>query len=116
MATTKNRIISPSEQVPSLLAKSGRAATDGVPLRWLETLVKSSLAAIPTEAERNTALVFGTEHLIVRYDDTLTPEEQTRDDLEEARNVLAEIKALLPREGEPLSAQALAQIRAHLGG
>lgn len=116
MNSTKTRHLYPNgSEFPSLLASGGKNPADGVPLRWLESLVKECLRRIPTEGERNSALVFGMEHLRVTYIDELTPEEQMRDELADLSRKLAAVQSLLPRQGETMTAEQVAALREALG-
>ena len=96
---TKTRHIYPTPDVPSLHAKSGRHPSEPVPLRWLESLVSSVLAAIPTESERNSAMVSGVEHLRVVYTDELTPAETMADELAELRAAMTKLRGLVRPDG-----------------
>ena len=111
MPTPKTLTIYPSQNVPSMHAKSGRAPGEGVPLRWLEALVQDIHAQIPNEQERNTCTLYGAEQLRVEYQHTLSPEEALTErvrDLEERRR---EARGLLPRQGEPLRPEELARLQ-----
>ncbi len=84
-----------------LFTSSGRDPSDGVPLRWLESLVQQMEAQVPDEQERKTMTVYGAEHLTVQYDHALTVEESLQEALAEQRLILAKVKDILPlRPGE----------------
>lgn len=118
MTASKIRHLYPTQQLPSLLAKSGRSASEGVPLRWLEAMVQECLGAIGTnEQERNSAVVYGTEHLRVTFEDQLTAEEQLRDRLEATEAKLrAAIGSIQALRGGPMTADEVKLLLQSLEG
>ncbi len=96
--------IYPTERLPSLLAKSGRSPTDGVPFRWLESLVQSIRAAITDDAEEATCMMYGTEHLVAVFDHTLEPLEVAQRENEALRRRIASALAIVENDG--LTAEA----------
>jgi hypothetical protein len=91
----KLRQLSPSVDIPTLQAQSGRQMERGVPLGWLNSLVASCRAACASEQEADQAIVYGTEHLVITVDHALTPEEETTERLTRAEQKLASIEHLL---------------------
>jgi hypothetical protein len=116
----KIRTIYPTVQVPGLITKMGRRPEDGVPLRALEVAISDAIGAIRsaggTDAEVDSAVVYGTEALRVDFTDQLTPEEVVRDRLAEMEAVIGQVRPLLGRRGEPLPAEVADQIRRLAGG
>lgn len=114
--TTKTRLIYPTPEVPSLHSKSGRTPSEPVPLRWLESLVTDIRAAIPTEAERDSVMLYGADGLHATYTDELTPSEAMADKLAAQDAALREISGLLQGDGEALTPELLRRIRILAGG
>ena len=71
---------------------------DGIPFRWLTSLVEKARAAVPDDEEAS-CVVLGAQGLTFRYEHTLTPTEQLQATIAEMQRTAAEIKALLPIEG-----------------
>lgn len=101
----------PTATFPSLLGKAGRSPSEGVPFRWLETLVQEIKARIPDEEEQKTCMVYGTEALRAEYNHTLSPVEALTERVEDLEARRREAKGLLPREGETLRPEELARLR-----
>ena len=113
MSSSKLRVLYPTLEFQSLTA--GRDPSEGVPLGWLTTLVQKCYARTPDPAERDSIRVYGLEHLRMTYTDTLTPEEQLRDELDELRAQRAGAVSALPRPGEAMTAEQVQALRKLLG-
>lgn len=86
----------------------------GVPFRWLSGLVDDMRKRVPDD-EEETCLVTGAEGLVFTYKHKLTPIEELQEQLQSYEAKAAEIKAMLPREGSPLSLEQTNYIRKLLG-
>lgn len=113
--TFKTVPIYPTQRIPSMAAQSGRDSAEGLPLRWLESLVQTILRSVPDEAERNTLRLFGAEHLRVEYDHTLTPLELAQDRAAMAEDLLQELRRAMPRPGVPIGPEAQQRLSDLLG-
>lgn len=113
MVSSKLRVLYPTLEFQSLTA--GRDPSIGVPLGWLTTLVQRCQARLPEPGERDSILVYGLEHLRMTYTDTLTPEEQLRDELDALRAQRLAVVSALPREGEAMTAEQVQAVRKALG-
>ena len=82
---------------------------DGVPFRWLTSLVEKARAAVPDDEEAS-CVVLGAQGLTFRYEHTLTPTEQLQATIAEMQRRAEQIKALLPIEGG-VSAEAADKLR-----
>ena len=82
---------------------------DGIPFRWLTSLVEKVKAQVPDDEEAS-CKVFGAEGLTFRYEHTLTPTEQLQATIAEMQRRAEQIKALLPIEGG-VSAEAADKLR-----
>jgi hypothetical protein len=82
---------------------------DGVPFRWLTSLVEKVKAQVPDDEEAS-CVVLGAQGLTFRYEHTLTPTEQLQATIAEMQRKSEQIKALLPIEGG-VSAQAADKLR-----
>ena len=71
---------------------------DGVPFRWLTSLVEKVKAQVPDDEEAS-CVVLGAQGLTFRYEHTLTPTEQLQATIAEMQRKSEQIKALLPIEG-----------------
>ena len=71
---------------------------DGVPFRWLASIMEKVKAAVPDE-EQATCRVFGAEGLTFKYLHTLSEVEQLQATVESMQAKAAQIKAMLPIEG-----------------
>lgn len=100
MSVVKRIQIYPSQQVPALEPRP-----EGVPFRWLESLVSKLRAAID-DAEEGTCLITGVEGLRAYYDHTLSPLESAQDIAQALEKRLAQISSMLPHEGEGLMMSA----------
>jgi hypothetical protein len=109
--------LSPTIDIPTLLSQRGSAVEEGVPLGWLNSFALTCRAACADEQEADTAVVYGTEHLVVKVNHALTDQEMAIEKMQEAHAKIDAIARLLPREGESLSLSAdqVAQLRQVLG-
>jgi hypothetical protein len=82
---------------------------DGVPFRWLQSLVEKVRAIVPDD-EESTCMVHGAAGLTFTYQHTLTAAEQLQATIESMQATADRIKALLPRDG-PLSAEQADKLR-----
>lgn len=82
---------------------------DGIPFRWLTSLVEKVKAQVPDDEEAS-CVVLGAQGLTFSYEHTLTPTEQLQATVAEMQSKAAQIKALLPIEGG-VSAQAADKLR-----
>lgn len=87
---------------------------DGVPFRWLDSLVKRIQATVP-DAEEATCRVVGLENLTITYDHLLTEQEEMAEELANLRSVTGQIRMLLPREGEAMTPAEVSVLRSALG-
>lgn len=71
---------------------------DGIPFRHLTSLVEKVRALVP-DNEETSCVVTGAAGLNFVYEHELTPLEESQDMLERLRGNMAEVSALLPREG-----------------
>lgn len=113
MSQTTRTKIYPSDAVPRIdhLHQPG-----GAPFRAYETLVDRIKAAITDEAEERTCVIVHTEHgPEAWYEHTLSPLEAAQRALEAQATALSQIRGRLPREGEAMTAEDVAQLRALLG-
>ena len=86
---------------------------DGIPFRWLVSLVEKVRAIVP-DTEEESCLVHGAGGLTFTYEHLLTPIEDAEEKLQAMRNVAEQIKNLLPETGA-LSEQQTAELRKLLG-
>lgn len=112
---TKTRTIYPSATIPSVYAKSGRNPGESIPLRWIEQWLTDISTALPLMAELDSVEVFGFGRVVATYQDQLSVEERLADLAIERQRMYEAVKALLPREGEPMTAEQVNAIRAALG-
>ena len=82
---------------------------DGVPFRWLSSMVEKVRAQVPDD-EESSCVVRGAAGLTFEYQHTLTQTEQLQATIEDMQAKAAEIRALLPIEGQ-LSASATEKLR-----
>lgn len=82
---------------------------DGIPFRWLTSLVEKVKAQVPDDEEAS-CVVLGAQGLTFRYEHTLSETEQLQATIAEMQATAAQIKALLPIEGG-LSAEAADKLR-----
>lgn len=82
---------------------------DGIPFRWLTSLVEKVKAQVPDDEEAS-CVVLGAQGLTFRYEHTLTPTEQLQATIAEMQRRAEQIKALLPIEGG-VSAEAADKLR-----
>ena len=82
---------------------------DGVPFRWLTSLVEKVKAQVPDD-EESSCVVRGAAGLTFEYQHMLTQTEQLQATIEDMQRRAEQIKALLPIEGQ-LSAQATEKLR-----
>ena len=86
---------------------------DGVPFRWLTSLVEKVRALVPDD-EEGTCVVRGASGLTFAYEHTLTQAEELQSRLDDMESRAAQIKSLLPRDGA-LSVEQTQQLRELLG-
>jgi len=88
----------------------GITSKDGVPLRWLESLVQEARNRILAGAvsdedkarvmrEADSAMVYGAENLRITYTDELTQTEQLQEDLVNATKGLLSLRSLYDENG-----------------
>ena len=105
--TTKIRHLYPTQDFPAMTPSN-----DGIPLRWLETLVQDArnrilLGAVTEEdkarvmREADSAMIYGTEHLRITYTDELTPLESVTDELNEWKKLAEKSKSFVDASGKP---------------
>jgi hypothetical protein len=88
--------------------------SDGVPFRWLESMVSKVRALVPDD-EEGTCKVHGAANLTFAYEHTLSPQEELEDLLGALTSAVDGVKALLPRKGEPMTAEQVDALRELLG-
>lgn len=93
----------PSKDFPALAETSGNSPSDGVRLGVLTDLEKRIKLRITDEEEERACKWLGTEHLRAVGPHTLSPMEELEKLLEIANNKIAEVHALMPRQGDALS-------------
>ncbi len=71
---------------------------DGVPFRWLTSMVEKARAIVPDDEEVS-CVVHGSQYLTFSYEHTLSEIEQLQDTIAEMQATAEQIKALLPIEG-----------------
>lgn len=113
MVSSKLRVLYPTQEFPSIVA--GRDPAEGVPLGWLTTLVQQLQAHVSDPSERDSIRLFGLEHLRATYTDTLTLEEQLRDELDRLRVERATVVSALPQKGEGMSPDQVEALRQAFG-
>lgn len=96
-------------------ALAGSAVEDSMPAGWLQSFFNYAKRSIP-ESEWNTAKVRGAAGISIEYEHALTREEEADELIDKLSKKANEIKALLPRRGEPLSAEMVDRIRSIVGG
>lgn len=104
MATKKTFILRSIDLLPGLGNEH-----DGVPFRWLTSLVEKVKAQVPDD-EESSCVVRGAAGLTFEYQHTLSDVEQLQATVAEMQRRAEQIKALLPIEGQ-LSAQATEKLR-----
>jgi len=82
---------------------------EGVPFRWLNSLVEKVQAQVPDD-EESTCLVHGAAGLTFTFEHTLSEVEKLQATIADMQSTAAQIKALLPIEGG-VSAQAADKLR-----
>ncbi len=102
--TTKTFILRSIDLIPGLGNDH-----DGVPFRWLTSLVEKVRAQVPDDEEAS-CVVLGAAGLTFSYEHTLSEIEQLQDTIAEMQRQLGNIKALLPIEGG-IPAQAADKLR-----
>jgi hypothetical protein len=88
--------------------------SDGVPFRWLESMVSKVRALVPDD-EEGTCKVHGAANLTFAYEHTLSPQEELEDRLGAITAAANRARALLPRKGEPMTAEQVDALRELLG-
>ena len=87
---------------------------DGIPFRWLASLVEKVRAIVPDD-EEGTCKVHGAAGLTFTYEHTLSPQEELEDRLGAITSAANRARALLPRKGEPMTAEQVDALRELLG-
>ena len=82
---------------------------DGIPFRWLTSLVEKVRAIVPDDEEAS-CVVLGAAGLTFSYEHTLTPTEQLQATIAEMQRKEMLLRSLLPLEGG-LSAEAADKLR-----
>ena len=82
---------------------------DGIPFRWLTSLVEKVKAQVPDD-EESTCMVHGVAGLTFSYEHTLSEIEQLQATVADMQAKAEQIKALLPIEGG-VSAQVADKLR-----
>lgn len=97
--TFKTKQLYPTSAFPSMVATAGMSnLDDGVPLVWLENLVKETKSRITLAGESpDSAKVFGFENLKVLYIDEQTTMETMQNQLETQNVSLDKVKAILSK-------------------
>ena len=85
------------------------ATREAVPLSWLATLHTRIKTEVP-DSEELTCMVYGLPNVTVTWEHTLSDVEQLQATVAEMQAKAAQIRALLPIEGQ-LSAQATEALR-----
>ena len=85
------------------------ATRDGVPLSWLSTLHQRIKTEVP-DGEESTCMVYGLQNGSAGWEHTLSDVEQLQATVAEMQAKAAQIRALLPIEGQ-LSASATDKLR-----
>lgn len=104
MATKKTFILRSIDLLPGLGNDH-----DGIPFRWLTSLVEKVRAQVPDD-EESSCVVRGAAGLTFEYQHTLTQTEQLQATVAEMQAKAAQIKTLLPIEGG-VSADAADKLR-----
>ncbi len=102
--TTKTITLRAIDLIPGLNSEG-----EGVPFRWLSSLVEKVKAIVPDDEEAS-CKVHGAAGLTFSYEHTLTPTEELQATVADMQATAAQIKALLPIEGG-VSAQAADKMR-----
>ena len=97
----------PTEKIPALQQGTDRST---VPFRWLESLVNDIKRSVPTD-EQNTCMFHGVENLTATYEHRLTDAEIQAEKTIQIQSILSKIKADLPQEGIPMSADQVAELK-----
>ncbi len=91
--TTKTITLRAIDLIPGLNSEG-----EGVPFRWLTSLVEKVKAQVPDD-EESTCLVHGANGLLFSFTHTLSETEQLQATVAEMQAKASQIKALLPIEG-----------------
>lgn len=86
---------------------------DGVPFRWLEALVENTQRLV-AERDQASCLVQNVNGLVVTYNKTLSPLEESQMQVAEFSELANQVRKLLPREGEAMTPEEVAALRAVL--
>ena len=86
------------------------ATRESVPLSWLSTLAQRIKAELPDGREEATCALHGLQNVTVSWEHTLSDVEQLQATVAEMQSKAAQIRALLPIEGQ-LSAPATEKLR-----
>lgn len=97
-------------RIPLRQVLEGSEVDDSMPAGWLATFIDRCKAAIPS-SEWPTAKLRGAAGIYIEYQHALTREEVREERLARYEAARDELRALLPPDGETLSAENLAAIR-----
>lgn len=103
-----------TKKVTIAKALEGAAVDDSMPLGWLVTFVDRVNKQNPG-ANNGDIRVRGAAGIYAEWQHTLTPQEEVEARLQDLYTKAEQIKSLLPRKGEPLSADAVDRLRQILG-
>ena len=104
--TTKKLQLRAIDLMPDLATRG----PEGVPFRWLESLVEKVKAAVP-DTEEVSCKVHNAQSLVFGYEHVLTPAEQLQEDLDVLKGKAAQILVMLPRDGESMTAEQVKLLR-----
>lgn len=110
--TTKVVKFYPSEQVPSVFAKSGRHPSEPIPLGWISAVLQDINAKFGNEAD--TCLVHGFDGVTFVGEHTLSAQEIAADYRKTVQEASTAALTALPRVGEPMTKEALESLTALL--
>lgn len=86
---------------------------NGVPFRWLEALVEN-IQRLVAEGDQASCLIQNVNGLVVTYNKTLSPLEESQMQVAEFSDLANQVRRLLPREGEAMTPQEADSLRAVL--
>jgi len=91
-------------------ALSGAQVDDNMPVNWLSTFVKKVNDATPNY-QNGTVLVRGAANIWAEWTHTLSPQEELEARLAKYESIAAQVAALLPRQGEAMTAERVDKLR-----
>ena len=97
-------------RIPIRQVLDGAEVGDSIPAGWLTTFVDRCKSAIPS-SEWPTARVRGAAGIYIEYQHAMTREEVREEKLARYEAARDELRALLSRDGDAVSAETLAAIR-----